>query len=79
MLKAIFAKIYVQDRTIVGAELNPPFSFLLGDSMKTLFEDRPIGGTRQDILEQLLAFTLSGGYPDAKDRIRALFDLSRTN
>ncbi len=76
MLRAIFAKIYVQDRAIVNVELNSPFSILLGDSTNTLFEDHPVGGTRQDVFEQLLAFTLSDSYAATKEQIGSLFDLT---
>jgi len=79
MLKAVFAKIYVQDRTIVGWELNPPFSFLLGDSSNTPFDNHPTVRTRQDVFEQLLAFTLSEDYAAEKERIESLFDLTCTN
>ena len=72
LLRAVFERIDVEDRQIAGVKLKPPFSFLLGKGLDGLFEDRPSGGTRKDIFEQLLAFTLSEGYRDTEKAVSLL-------
>jgi len=46
LLKAIFERIYVQNRAIVDVKLNPPFSFLMKDDIEKLFKDHPLERTR---------------------------------
>ena len=41
LIKAIFDKIYVQNRAIVDVRLNSPFSFLLKEDIENVFEDHP--------------------------------------
>ena len=45
LLRAVFKRIEVQERAIIGFELNPPFSFFLQNGLNTMFEDRPVGAT----------------------------------
>lgn len=59
LLKAVFEKIYVKNRAIVGVKLNPPFSYLLKDDIDNVFKDPPAGRTKQDILEQLIHFMIT--------------------
>ena len=46
LVRALFRRIDVQDRGIVGVELNPPFSFIFDNSVRTLFKDHPVVGTQ---------------------------------
>jgi len=69
LLKAVFEKIYVQDRAIVDVKLNPPFSFLMKDDIEKLFKDHPLGGTKEDVFEQIIRFTLSPQYPWMKELV----------
>lgn len=62
LLKAIFEQIYVKNKIISKVTLNPPFDILLGDKLKTLFEDRPSEAAYEDIFEQIVNFTLSEDY-----------------
>ena len=71
--KAIFERIYVQDRAIVGVKLNPPFSFLMKDDLENVFKNPPPGHTKQDIFEQIITFTLSERYTGMKERISLIF------
>lgn len=41
LLKAVFERIEVEDRTIVGVKLNPPFSIFMGEDGGNLFEKPP--------------------------------------
>jgi len=59
LLKAIFKKIYVQNKSIVEVELNPPFSILLKEDLEKVFKDRPSRGRQEDIFEQLIKFSFS--------------------
>ena len=72
LLRAVFEKIYIQNRNIVEVKLNPPFSFLLKNDINNTFENHPIGATKEDVFEQLLAFTLSGDFSAAKERVESL-------
>jgi hypothetical protein len=72
LLRAIFEKIYVQDKAIVDVKLNPPFSFLLRSDIEKVFKDHPSGGTKEDIFEQMVEFTLSEGYSSMKGLISLL-------
>jgi len=67
LLKAVFEKIYVRNKELVGVKLNPPFSILLKEDINKLFKNPPSGATKEDIFEQLLAFTLSERYPQMQD------------
>jgi DNA invertase Pin-like site-specific DNA recombinase len=69
LVRAVFHRIDVQDRAIVGVELNPPFSFFFDDSIRRLFEDHPAGGTKQEVFEQIVRFTLSNEYARTKETI----------
>lgn len=59
LLKAVFEKIYVKDRSIVDVKLNPPFSILLQKGLERLFKNHPSLPTKEDIFEQIVDFTLS--------------------
>jgi len=59
LLRTVFERIYVENRSIVSVKLNPPFSILLRDDLEKLFKDDPPGATKQDIFEQIIHFTLS--------------------
>ena len=72
LVRAVFCRIDVQDRDIVGVEFNPPFSFFFGDTTRTLFKDHPVAGTKQDILEQIVHFTISSEYTQAKELVDRL-------
>ena len=72
LLRAVFAKLYVEDKIIVGAELNPPFSFLLRDDVDGLFEHPDLKLTQEDVFEQLARFTLSELYREAHERLTSL-------
>jgi len=41
LLKAVFEKIYIKNKVIIDVKFNPPFSLLLGDDLKKMFEDSP--------------------------------------
>lgn len=70
LLKAIFERIYVEDKTIVSVKLNPPFSILLGGELDRLFKDHPPGATKEDVFEQVLRAVAY----DQRSGIRALVD-----
>lgn len=72
LLKAIFERIYVKDKAITAVKLNPPFSFLFKEPLQRLFKDCPSGGTKQDIFEQIIAFTLSEQYPQIRTAVNQL-------
>ena len=61
LLRAVFSSISVQNREIVGVELNPPFSMFIRNDPEhggnTPFEKPPVGHTRKDTFEQLVGFT----------------------
>jgi DNA invertase Pin-like site-specific DNA recombinase len=63
LLRAIFERIYVQDKAIVDVKLNPPFSFLLQKDIERVFKNHPTRGTKEDVFEQMVRFTLSPQYP----------------
>ncbi|MBI5788129.1 MAG: recombinase family protein, partial [Candidatus Schekmanbacteria bacterium] len=72
LLKAIFERIEVKNRAIVSIKLNPPFSFLLKDDLETMFKDRPLTPTLQDVFEQLLSFILSAKYEEISSMVSQL-------
>jgi len=72
LLRAIFERIYVQNRAIVDVKLNPPFSILLKEDIENLFKDRPTGGTKEDVFEQILSFSLSDNYRVIRELIDGL-------
>ncbi|GFP31177.1 hypothetical protein HKBW3S44_01454 [Candidatus Hakubella thermalkaliphila] len=72
LLRAIFEKIYVQNKAIVDVKLNPPFSFLMKDDIEKLFKDHPTGGTKEDVFEQMVGFTLSEQYAALKSLVDPL-------
>ena len=78
LLRAVFERIDVEDRHIVGVELKPPFSLLLGNSLDGLFEDRPSKRAREDIFEQLVSFTLSEQYAETNKLVRSLNRAARS-
>ena len=56
----------------MAVKLNPPFSFLFKEPLRKLFEDCPAGRTKQDIFEQIVAFTLSEQYAQMKTVVNQL-------
>jgi len=72
LLKAVFERIYVQNKAIVGVKLNPPFSFLLKDDVGKVFKDRPSAPTREDVFEHVVAFTLSERYPQTRSLVERI-------
>ena len=78
LLKAIFEKIYVQERAITGVKLNPPFSFLLKNNITDMFEERTSVRTKEDIFEQIIRFTLSEQYATIKDLIEPLAEKAKS-
>jgi len=62
LLKAIFEKIYVRERTIVDVKLNMPFSIIFQKDIEKVFKKRPSVPTKEDIFEQIVVFTLSEQY-----------------
>lgn len=77
LLKAVFERIDVENRSIVKVKLNPPFSLLLGDKVNKLFKNRPSEATKEDIFEQIVVFTLSEQYRIAKCLVDYLTGKSR--
>lgn len=69
LLRAIFERIYVQNKAIVEVKLNPPFSFLLRDDIQKVFKHHPIEGTKKDVFEQIIDFTLSERYAEVKSLV----------
>ena len=70
LARAIIRRIDVQDRQIVGVELNPPFTFFFDETIRKLFDNRPVGGTKQDDFEQIVHFTISDEYAKAEEQIK---------
>lgn len=56
LARAVFKKIFVQNREIVEVHCTPPFEFLLQDKLKILFKDHPVRGSEHTIFEQLNDF-----------------------
>ena len=69
LMKAVFERIYVQDRAIVDVKLNPPFSILLGKDLEKLFKDSPSAATKEDVFEQIVDFCVSDKYAVIKKQI----------
>jgi len=74
LLRAIFEKIEVKNKTIVNVKLNPPFSFLLQKDLEGLFKDRPVTATIQDVFEQLGNFILSPKYGEIRNLVDQLVE-----
>jgi hypothetical protein len=72
LLRAVFARIDVRDRTIVDVQFNPPFSFFFDDIARTLFKDRPVEATEQEVFEQIMRFTLSSEFALTKQSLESL-------
>jgi hypothetical protein len=72
LVRAIFHRIVVQDRGIVGVELNPPFAFFFDENVRKLFKHPPVAGTKQDVFEQIVRFTLADEYPRTKELVDQL-------
>ena len=77
LLKAIFERIYVQDKGIVDVKLNPPFSFLLKEDIQEVFKHHPIVGTKEDVFEQMRSFALSGQYAGVRSLVELLAGKAR--
>jgi DNA invertase Pin-like site-specific DNA recombinase len=78
LCKAIFERIYVKDRAIVGVKLNPPFSFLVKDDLDNVFKNPPSAGTKQDIFEQMVNFTFSEKYPIILNQINDIVEKAQS-
>jgi len=74
LLKAIFAKIIVRDKMIVGVELNPPFSILLREDLERVFNNHPTGDPVKDVFEQLVSFILSRNYPEMERLVGSIIE-----
>ncbi|MFQ5962664.1 MAG: recombinase family protein [Candidatus Scalinduaceae bacterium] len=72
LIKAVFDKIYVQNKAIVDVKLNSPFSFLLKEDIGRVFENHPTGVTKEDVFEQIINFTLSEQYMVIKGLVESL-------
>jgi hypothetical protein len=72
LLKAVFERIEVENKSIVRVELNPPFSLLLGDRLNKLFKNHPSEGTGEDVFEQIMGFSLSEQYLAVKRLIKLI-------
>ena len=77
LLKALFEKIYVKNKSIIDVKLNPPFDILLGNKLKILFEDRPSEGACEDVFEQILVYTISEQYMTSRNLIEILIKEAR--
>jgi DNA invertase Pin-like site-specific DNA recombinase len=77
LIKAIFEKIYVRNRTIADVKLNPPFSILFSKDIERLFEDSPSAPTKQDIFEQIVGFILSEQYLLSTSIVDPLADIAK--
>jgi len=78
LLKAVFERIYVQNRQIVDVKLNPPFSIFFKKDIEKVFKDHPTGDTKEDIFEQIVNFTLQDQYIAVKGLIESLVDKVKT-
>jgi len=77
LLRAIFEKIYVQNKAIVDVKLNPPFSFFLQKDIEKVFKDHPSVPTKEDVFEQMVDFTLSERYTVVKELVGLLLEKTR--
>jgi DNA invertase Pin-like site-specific DNA recombinase len=59
LLRAIFERIYVQDKAIVNVKLNPPFSLLLQKDIERVFKNHPLGGTHTYLSKQIIPSCLT--------------------
>ena len=72
LIRAVFERIDVEGKEIVGVKLRAPFSYFLGEGAESLFEDRPLKCTTEDILEQLVLFSLSDRYAETNETVQSL-------
>jgi hypothetical protein len=72
LLRTVFTRIDVRDRTIVNADLNPPFSFFFDAKARTLFKQPPVGGTNREKFEHIVQFTLSSDFTQTKQAVESL-------
>jgi len=72
LLKAVFERIYVQNKAIADVKLNPPFSFLLKKDIEKVFKNHPSEGTKEDVFEQLVDFTVSERYTVMKKLVNLI-------
>jgi DNA invertase Pin-like site-specific DNA recombinase len=81
LVRAVFKRIDIHDREVVGATLNPPFGFFTGGEGQGagLFEDPPCGGTWKEKFEQLVAYTLSPDFSDMQRLINKLVGADDTD
>lgn len=77
LLKAVFEKIYVQNKAIADVKLNPPFSFLLKKDIEKVFKNHPSLPTKEDVFEQVVVFTLSERYTPVKSLIDLLVEKAK--
>jgi len=78
LLKAVFERIYVQNRAIADVKLNPPFSFLLKNDIEKVFKNHPSGRTKEDVFEQIINFTLSEQYMGVKGLVNPLVEKAKS-
>ena len=79
LVQIIFRRIDVQDRAIVGVELNPPFSMFFEKQVRKLFKHPPTSGTKQEDFEQIVRFTLSSQYEATQKRVGHLVESMTRN
>lgn len=77
LVRAIFKRIDVEDRAIVGVQLNPPFSIFFEDTLRKLFKNPPSAGTKREIFEQIVQFTLSRDFDQARQSIDSMLSFTR--
>lgn len=59
VIKAVFEKIYVQNKKVVGAKVYSPFDFIMKDGLKRAFKDHPAPPEGRYIIEQLIDLPFS--------------------
>ena len=77
LLRAVFEKIYVQNKAIADVKLNPPFSFFLQKDIEKVFKNHPSVPTKEDVFEQMVGFTLSERYTAVKELVGLLLKKAR--
>jgi len=78
LLRAVFERIHVQNKAIIDVKLNPPFSFLLKKDIEKMFKNHPSGGTKEDVFEQIVSFTLSERYMAVKRLVDLLVERAKS-
>lgn len=74
LLRAVFEKIYVEDKKIVAVEFTPPFKVLLGEDLRRSFKDHPSEATKEDVFEHILEAVSYGRNTPVIGAIQLLLD-----